>query len=422
MRSGRKWGMEEKRVAGNYGALTILQGLNYILPFLIIPFIVNKIELDRYGVVVTAQYFMAFCVAIVDFGFSTTATREAALLSSEGKDLSSLFNAVTYLKLFLLTAVFTVLMLVVASIPQYRTEFMVFILSYGYVVGHTLLSDWRFMGEERIKLLTTMQAVSKILYTALILIFISSPQDYLLVAGFNSLGALLVGVVMFIISTQGIKWQKPTFNFRNTLYKDSFQIAVSDMAGQLTYAANGIILSLFVPSQVMGVFNVFDKFILAAKKMFLPIYQALYPYLARKNDAQRKATMAKLIPSITVLGIVVTLGIFFVGPLVCDLLFTQVDFSEDYGKLQIMAIIALFTGLNLLYVNLYAPIYKLFKSRMNIMLIGSLVNVILAFIIVPYLGLLGTVCVAVFTEFVMMLCSYWYYIRHRQPGNPQVKG
>ena len=68
-RFSKKLSGEEKTVAKNYGALTVLQALNYILPFLIIPFLERTLELERFGLVMKAQYLMAICVAAADFGF-----------------------------------------------------------------------------------------------------------------------------------------------------------------------------------------------------------------------------------------------------------------------------------------------------------------------------------------------------------------
>jgi O-antigen/teichoic acid export membrane protein len=55
-RFSKKFSGEEKTVAKNYGALTVLQALNYILPFLIIPFLERTLGLERFGLVMLAQY------------------------------------------------------------------------------------------------------------------------------------------------------------------------------------------------------------------------------------------------------------------------------------------------------------------------------------------------------------------------------
>ncbi len=102
----KKFSGEEKTVAKNYGALTVLQALNYILPFLIIPFLERTLGLERFGLVMLAQYLMAFCVAAADFGFTTTATREISILKAKNADYSDIYFKVFWARIFLLIIIY----------------------------------------------------------------------------------------------------------------------------------------------------------------------------------------------------------------------------------------------------------------------------------------------------------------------------
>ena len=67
---------EKKVVAQNFLSLVLLQGANYILPLLILPYLVRVLGAEKFGLVMFAQSFAIFLTVFVDFGFNISGTRE----------------------------------------------------------------------------------------------------------------------------------------------------------------------------------------------------------------------------------------------------------------------------------------------------------------------------------------------------------
>lgn len=405
---------EQKTVAKNYSALMVLQGLNYVLPFVIIPFLERTLELERFGLVMLAQYLMALCIAATDFGFSTTAVREISLLREQNQDYSTIYFKVFWARVILLFLVFLLLCGFVFAIPRFAVEWEVYLLSYGMVIGQTLLGDWFFQGIERMKILTIVNAISKILFTLLLLLFISSPDDFLLVPIFNSIGYLCAGSIMLGLSMKYVTWQWPNFSDSREFYNDSFQIFLSDIASQFTYAANGVILGLFAGNSVVGIFSAFDKLMLAARKMYTPICQAVYPYLSRKAYQKKRELMRRLIMATLAIGTVGSLFVIFLGQWVVEFLFEDPAIVANVYLLQWMSLIVLFVGLSLLFTNLYAPARKLFRQRLKVMVYAMFFNLILGFLLVPYIGLRGTVITTILTELFLVIISARFYFTDKE--------
>ncbi|WP_194851615.1 oligosaccharide flippase family protein [Nonlabens antarcticus] len=416
----KKLKSEEKTVAKNYSALMVLQGLNYVLPFLIIPFLERTLELERFGLVMLAQYVMALCVAATDFGFSTTAVREISLLKEKGSDYSTIYFKVFWARAVLLVVVFLLLCAFVFAIPRFAVEWEVYLLSYGMVIGQTILGDWFFQGIERMRLLTAVNAISKILFTVLLFVFISSPSDYIYVPIFNSIGYLSAGLVMLFLSLKYVKWQWPNFRNSQEFYKDSFHIFLSDISSQFTYAANGVVLGLFAGDSVVGIFSAFDKLMLAARKMYLPICQAVYPYMSRKPFIEKRILMRKLIAGATAIGVIGLLFVVFLGQWIVEFLYADPAIAANIHLLEWMGLIVLFVGLSLLFTNLYAPSRKLFHQRLWVMVSATIFNLILGFALVPYLGLTGTVITTISTEFLMLIVSAYFYLGDDNSKDKQV--
>ena len=407
---------EQKTVAKNYSALMILQGLNYVLPFVIIPFLERTLELERFGLVMLAQYLMALCIAATDFGFSTTAVREISVLRSKKEGYSTIYFKVFWARAILLVLVFAALCVFVFAIPRFAKEWEVYLLSYGMVVGQTILGDWFFQGIERMRILTVVNAVSKILFTLLLFLFINSPSDYILVPIFNSIGYLFAGIIMLGLSFRYVSWQWPDFRNSNDFYRDSFQIFISDLSSQFTYAANGVVLGLFAGDSVVGIFSAFDKLILAARKMYIPISQAFYPYLSRKTYLEKRSMMKKLARGTLTIGTIGMLILVFFGSFILNILYADPAIAANDYLLKWMGISVLLVGLSLLFTNLYAPARKLFHQRLKIMISATVFNLILGFLLVPKLGLTGTIVTTIFTELLMVIIAAYYYWGDR-PSN-----
>ena len=76
---------EKATIASNYGYLLFLQGANYLLPLILLPFLVRVLGTEKYGLVMFAQSTAVILSVIVDFGFNLSGTREVSMVAKEKK-------------------------------------------------------------------------------------------------------------------------------------------------------------------------------------------------------------------------------------------------------------------------------------------------------------------------------------------------
>ena len=105
------------RVFSNFMALGILQGANFLLPVLVMPFVIKKIGADGYGVVAVAQVVMLIFSTVCDYGFNLTATRELALHRNDAAKNARLFFTVLTAKMVICIALFMLLLLLITFVP-----------------------------------------------------------------------------------------------------------------------------------------------------------------------------------------------------------------------------------------------------------------------------------------------------------------
>lgn len=408
----KNFSADRKRVAKNYFYVSILQGLNFLLPLLILPILEFRLDLEKFGLVMYAQYVMSFCLVFTDFGFNITATREVAILKEQKEDLSKFYSSVFWSRIMLIIAVFLVLCIVVFSVDRFSTEWQVYLFSYGVVAGQAIFPVWFFQGIEKMQIITIIHVVAKCIFTILIVLFVKDTSDYLLVPTFNSIGFMVAGILSLAISFKYVSLKCHLSKDFWQFYKDSLSVTLSNISSSSVVIANGLILGFFHGDAIVGIYSLFEKLVVASKSVFMPIYQVLYPFVSRKTAQQTIELMKKMIPIIGVIGLVLSAFLFFLGEWILDMLFTNAAIFDYIGLFKIMTIVAFTSSLTMLYATLYAPSQRLFNRRLQVLTTGAVLTILLGLLFTPRYGIISTVYIFTALEiFLMFMCAFFYFFK-----------
>jgi len=405
----KKFYSKNKTVASNYFSLLLLQAANYLLPLLILPFLVRVLGTDKFGLVMFAQSLAVFLTVFVDFGFNLSGTREISLARDNKKELSQIFSAIMIVKLLLIFIAFSILYIVVNFFTRFSLDKDVYLLSFGIVIGQALFPVWFFQGIEKMKFVTIVNISAKLIFTLLVFILIRSESDYIYVPLYNSLGFIIAGFLGFILCFKYVTLEFPKYALIKRLVYESSSLFVSNFATTLYTSSNVFILGLFTGNAIVGVYSSMEKLILAVKNVYTPLYQAMYPWLSKQTNDIKRIKIKKMTPFVLASGIFITLTILIFGKFILNIVYND-ELIESYIVIfNILSFIAIFSGLNMLYNALYLPAIKKYKLRMNIMIIGGVVNLLISLYLVKIYGILGTAISVTFTEFLLLLLGYYYF-------------
>ncbi|WP_405203215.1 oligosaccharide flippase family protein [Dokdonia sp. LLG6352-1] len=404
-----------RKMAGNYVSLLFIQAANILLPLILLPYLVRTLGVEKYGLVLLAQSFCTILYVFVEFGFNLSATRRISILKDNDSGKSQVFSAVISIKLLLAVAVAVVYAIIILAFPRFRLEWEVYALSYGVVVGQALFPDWFFQGIEKMQFIAILNVLAKIIFTALIFIFVREVGDYSNVPLFTSIGFLIAGTISFIISLKFVKLIKPSKKMMGELMTESKSIFVSNIAARLFNSANVFIVGMIAGDAIAGIYGSFERIFMAAKGFFSPIMQAVFPWLSVQDEAKRRASIRKMAPGIIILaGIFITIILIF-GEDILQLLFDDPAITAYTTAFKILCTATVFAGLNMLILTLYLPAVGAYVKRMNILLAGGVFNVVLACALVSVWPIYGIVIAVVFTELALALLSWVYFFKQSKP-------
>ena len=98
-----------KREVKDVFYLLALQGLNYIAPLIVLPYLIVVLGAEKFGYIGFAMSVTQYLMLVVDFGFNLSATKRVALAKSNPTELQRIFTSTVYAKIGLLVVSFFIL-------------------------------------------------------------------------------------------------------------------------------------------------------------------------------------------------------------------------------------------------------------------------------------------------------------------------
>lgn len=273
-----------KTIINNLISLVILQGLNYLLPLITVPYLTRVLGPTNYGIIIFATATIMYFQMVTDYGFNLSATRNISI-NKENKDkVNEVFSSVIIIKSMLLILSFLVLMIIINTIPLFSENYDVYLALFLLIVGNVLFPIWLFQGMEEMKYITYINIVLKSLSTVCIFIFVKESSQFFRLALINGSASVLVGIVslIFAIKKFNIKLMLPSIATLKKELIDGWYIFTTSFMSNILANSGPFILGIFTNQTVVGYYGALDKITKAFISMFAPFTQAIFPHINKK--------------------------------------------------------------------------------------------------------------------------------------------
>ena len=399
----KKLKTKEKKVVENAIYLTILQWFNYLIPLLILPYLVRTIGTKMFGLVMFAQAVATIFTLITDFGFSISGTRALSILKKNRTMKGELFFGVMSIKFALIILLLFFLFALTSTSDKFSQNKLIYYYSFGVTIGMTIFPSWFFHGIQNMKVITIVNAVSRTLFAGLVFMFITKPEDFLLVPLFNSASYIITGLFGLFYALKFLKIKVPSIVFIFNLVKESFKLFLSNLSTSLYSSFNILIIGLLTNDTLTGVYASFEKIILALKNIYTPIYQAVFPWLSTQTNQKRIIKkMSRIVFLLGLFGVVVLITF---SEEILILMFNDEIILSYKILFQAIAPILFLAGLSMLYNYLYLSATKKYELRLKILGYTGLIGILLSTILTFYFDIYGVVFSVVFCEIILLICG-----------------
>lgn len=403
---------DNKILLSSFISLSALQGVNLILPLILLPYLVRTLGMELYGLIAFSTAFVFYFQVITDYGFNLTATREIALHRNNQPKIIEIYNSVMIIKSFLLIACFIIMTIIVFSFKILRDNYEIYYLTYGIVIGNVLLPTWLFQGMEKMEYMTILNFISKVSFTTLIFVFVTKKEDYLLVPIFTSAGYIISGLLSFSIIKKSFKieFSKQSIKILKTYIKDGWYVFLSQLKITFFSSSNILILGIFTGNVEVGYFSSAEKIIRTLSAFHTPVVNAMFPYIS-KNIRITPVKIINHIYKVAKLGAIayiILLSILFIYSENIIFLMFDALLPPVVITLRIILIIPLCVFLN----NLFGTqiLLNIGKDKLffRVLLFTALINMLLVFPLTYFYSYIGTSISMLFSEVFLLIMMFYY--------------
>jgi len=408
---------KEKRILlSNFLFLSLLQVANYIFPLITLPYLVRVLGPERFGLISFSQAFIGYFQILTDYGFNLSATREISIYREDKEKVSEIFSSVMIIKSFLFLISLIIMSIIVFSFEKFKQDWLIYHLTLGMVLGQVLFPVWVFQGMEKMKYITFLNILSRLIFTVAIFVFVKKVEDYLYVSLLNSLGSIIAGLLALwiVFKDFGIEFRMPSLESIKYHLKEGWYIFISTVAISLYTTSNTFILGLFTNNTIVGYYSAAERIIKAVLGLLSPISQTLYPHIS-KLIKESEETGIKFIRKVTSLigglSFVLSLSVFIFADLIVKIILGS-QYAESVVVLRILAFLPFIVGLSNVFgiQTMLTLSYK--KEFSKILIFASIIDVTLAFIMVPVFKHIG-ISISVLLSEIFITVSMFLFLQNK---------
>jgi PST family polysaccharide transporter len=412
-----KFSNDIKRIIKNILSLAILQGINYLLPLIIVPYLLRTIGVEYFGLISFATAIIMYFVMFSDYGFNLSATQKIAIYRNNKREINEIVSSVLFIKLLIVLFSFVILIILLLIVQKLHEHYMLYIYTFGMVVGQAMIPIWLFQGMETMKYMTYFNIFAKGLATICIFLFVKEKADFIYVPMLTSFGYILAGILSlyYAIKIFDLKLFIPSKEKIFYYLKDGWHIFLNNIFVNLYSTTNTIILGFLTNNTIVGYYSIVQKIIGAISGLFVPITQAVYPHLAKLYFKQREnfyKFYKKIFTFIVVFSLNLIVIVFLFGKEIIYLISGNYN-QEIYKILLIVSFLILSSPLGTLFTQLFL-IFKRTDLFLQVVQYTFLINMILVFPLVYFYPLYGLAFTMLFAQIIHILLNIYFYNKVRK--------
>ncbi|MEO6488843.1 MAG: oligosaccharide flippase family protein [Ferruginibacter sp.] len=339
-----------KRLAGNFISLSLVQGLSILFPLITFPYLIRVLGVEGFGVFTLIQTFIIYFDMLVSFGFGLTATQRIAKHVNESEEINRIISAVYIIKFILFIFSVIVFLACCIFIPYLQDNFLIVLVSSLYLLGNLLFPDWYFQGIQKMRSITIVAIVSKVISLLLIILLVRKSTDILYAVLAMCAGNFIAGLLGYSILRRSIKFKIvfPAREYIISFFKESGYVFTSIILAPLYASINLFILQVFTNPLMVGYYAIAEKIFSAIGMLTSIANRTFYPHLSQlyitSIEAYKKnirSILMLFLFSFTVFALVQFFGAEYIVRIVAGK--KQVDISYAVDILRIMSFGLLFS-------------------------------------------------------------------------------
>ncbi|CUW09608.1 Putative O-antigen transporter [Serratia grimesii] len=403
----------------NIISLIGIQGVNYIIPLITLPYLVRILQPAGYGSLGFSLAIIQYFTILTDYGFNLSVTQKIAVNRDDKPYISKIFWSVISCKLLLGVGGGVVLsMMLLINDDMYNLRWIL-IASYITVFGSAIFPVWLFQGKESMGWIALSNITARLTTIPLIFALVKQPEDAWMAGGITGMTSILAGcIALFLIwKNRWVYWIKPDWDTIRKEYQEGWHVFISNAAISLYTTSTTVILGFIAGPIAVGYFVAADKLRQAAQGLISPVSQSFFP---RVNSAMAEdhrlgfLVVRKLLAILSIIGVSASAFLFVFSP---DLII--IVYGENYEPaitvLRIISFIPIIICLSNVFGIQVLLVLGKKKVFSRVLILSGLVNLSILVPLAYYFKQDGAAISILVTEFFVTSAMLYFIFKLKIP-------
>lgn len=372
-------------VVKNFSYLTVMQLFTLLSPLITYPYLLRVIGRELYGSIVFAQTIITYINIFINFGFNLSGTQIISLNRNNPEYISeAVSNIYTSKFIFWLTSII-IYFSVVSFIHIPSESKLLYYISFFLTLNDLMLPIWYYQGVEKMKYITFLNIGVRILFMALIFVFVKDQSDFLLVPFFHSIGAICAGIasLYIIFKVERVKYRRPTLGSLKKYIVGSFPLFITSVSQSIYVNINKLVVGIVLGMSELAIYDFGEKITTFLKVPVNMIYQATFPKISRERSIRYVNRLMGL--SVAIITFIYAL-IFVMAPYIVYLFWGEI-IQQAVTILRIIPAGAVFCCISTFLSGNRLMAWGFKKEYMLVAISSSIIYIILLFVFLMF-GLL----------------------------------
>ena len=394
------------------GINAFLNGLRSVLtllfPLITFPYVSRVLSIEGIGIYNFSNTYINYFILIASLGIATYAVREGAKyrdnkdkineFASQVFSLNMIATLIAYLLLFASLIIFK-------NLHNYVSCILIFSLQ---ILFTTLGTEWVYTIYEDYAYITIRSIIFKLISIALLFLLVKKTEDYLIYAAITVLSAVGSNLLNFLHAKKFVHIRLTIkINWKSHL-KPVLVIFASAIAITIYVSSDTTILGLLKNDYAVGIYSTSVKIYQMAQNLLSALLTVTIPRLAflwgKRRISEYDQVLSKVINSLGILVLPAAIGLILLSREVV-LLIASEKYLPSVNSLRIISWAIIFS----IFSWIFSDCVLIPAKRENLVLRNTIVtaveNIILNFILIPFMSYDGTSLSTVIAEFTVMIMN-----------------
>lgn len=311
--------INNKKIAENYFFMTLLLVLNSFFGLLIYPYLIRTLGAESYGVYIFASTVVNYFICFIGFGFDMYGVRLIAENPFSIKKKSNVLSIIFTTKLYLEIVSIILAVLVSFVFPILRTYFWVYIVCFANTLLNIFFPTWYFQGVQKMRVVSYIQLIFKLLSLPFIFIFIKKPDDILLFAIIMTASSLLGALYAFIhlLVFERLKISLVPIKHTFVYIKESQYFFYTNFLNMMKIQTINLIIGTRYSMTDLALYDLANRIVSIPLMLITNINSALFPKVVSNFNVP---LIKKILMTERIIGILAVLTVVVFGKIAIQIL------------------------------------------------------------------------------------------------------